>query len=544
MRWTVFVKKPKWSLGTLPISLSKGTTVTQKIGTTTAKGTLAKTTSQRSTTFQINVENNVQFDRFHDIHVGTFKIATTQLIQTISAWYPRLMSQSHQTYTEIYPPPPPRETTIDIKDTTVASYTALDLADCKSNRRSKNLRTILKVELDNRNQSDHKTSVTGAHVDSLHHQKKLAAVKNFFGPDRKLFYISVDELERVIDDAGIGHLEYTQTMGIEGIPMNKKRRKQHPALKSKKQMAAIQNLLAEIFQVMTLHVHVLDVREGMETVENPPPKKLSLCQRVLRMNKKKVKLRRSEVDYMISTHSGPPSIKLETQQRLLVKVGQLAKDKDSGSSSDEDSSDSSDDEGGGGGGRKRLGSDFTNDTEDDSDDSDGSDSSDSSDDEDDDGVKKGGTDLQPHVEVQYTDGGTFANVLVDPLGDLIGLLDQDVENPALIVAHEPVRQVIIPTAGFMSRKAALLDAFGSYLTKKKDMETSERRIAKKKSLGMKMGPPSPTKRKRKKKSRHGGGSGTKYAVNTARTLNLGEDVEGDSIVVEERVVVEGPEIDD
>ena len=533
--WTVFVKKQKWSLATLPLSLQKGTLVTQKTGKTTVRGTLVKTTSQRSTKFKVNVKNDVQFNRFNDIYIGTFKISKEQLIQTVSWRYPRLTSQSHLTHKEMYPPPPPRETTIDLQDSTVTSYTAMDLADCKHTRRSKNLHTILQVELDNRNHA-HKTSVTSAHVDSLHHQKKLNAVKKFFGNDRKLFYISNQELERVIDDAGIGHLEYTQTLGIEGIPMNKKQRKRQPKLGSKEQFLATQLLLAEVFQVMTLHVHVLSIREGLETVENPPPKKLSLCQRLMRFRKKRVKLRRSEVEYMISTHSGPPSIKLETQQRLLVKVGQRAQDNSdgdssSGSSSGSDSSSGSgsgsDEEGGGG--PRRLGSDFT-------DDSDRFDAETESDEESSQESKDGENgDPSSHVEVQYTDGGDFAHVLVDPIGDLVGLLDQDVENPAIIVAHEPVRQVIIPTDGFMSRKAALLDAFGSYLTKKEEMDKFERRVLRKGTLNMKMLPPSPTKRSgkkhrkgKKKKGGGGGGGGGKYAVKALDFEEGDADAEDDT----------------
>ena len=156
--WTVFVKKQKWSLATLPLSLQKGTLVTQKTDKTTVRGTLVKTTSQRSTKFKVNVKNDVRFNRFNDIYIGTFKISKEQLIQTVSWRYPRLVSQSHLTHKEMYPPPPPRETTIDLQDSTVTSYTALDLADCKHTRRSKNLRTILHVELDNRNHA-HKTSL-------------------------------------------------------------------------------------------------------------------------------------------------------------------------------------------------------------------------------------------------------------------------------------------------------------------------------------------------------------------------------------------------
>jgi hypothetical protein len=70
--WTVFVKKQKWSLATLPLSLQKGTLVTQKTGKTTVRGTLVKTTSQRSTKFKVNVKNDVQFNRFNDIYIGTF----------------------------------------------------------------------------------------------------------------------------------------------------------------------------------------------------------------------------------------------------------------------------------------------------------------------------------------------------------------------------------------------------------------------------------------------------------------------------------------
>ena len=526
--WTLFVKKQKWSLSTLPLSIPKGTKVTQKRGKKIYEGRLAKSTSQRSTKFKVNVENGVEFTKFHDIYIGTFKITAEKLIETVSFWYPRLLSQSHLTHKEIYPPPPPRETTIDLQDTTVTSYTAMDLADCKHTRRSKNLRTILKTELENR-EHNHQTSVTSAHVDSLHHQKKLNAVKKYFGEDRKLFYVSVDELEAVIDHAGIGHLEYTQTIGIEGIPMNKKQRRRQPKLKSKEQISAIQLLLAEIFEVMTLHVHVLDVREGLETVENPPPKKLSLCQRFMRIGKKRVKLRRSEVKYMISTHSGPPSIKLETQQRLLVKIGQEVKENsDSDSSgSDSDSSSSSEDSDDNSGPRRLGSGDFSDFSPISRGNASESDESSDNDNIDGDDEKKG--DEKPHIEVTYKDGGIFANKLVDPLGDLVGLLDQDVENPAIIVAHEPVRKVIIPTAGFLSRKAALLDAFGSYLTKKEAMETFERRIARKSTLGMKMNPPSPTRRKKsgrneKKTGRRDKKKGTKYAAEVVgKKLEFDED---------------------
>ena len=502
--WTIFVKKQKWALTSLPVSHRKGTIVTQG---ETATGTLSKTTSQRSTKFVINVHHGIVFNQWQDLQIGSYKISANQLVKAVSRWYPRLLSQSHMTHEEIYVPPSPRKSTIDIKDSTVTSYSALDLAESKGNRRSRNLRKILAVELDNRDH-DHQTSVTSGHIDSLHHQKKLNAVKKFFGEDRKLFYISVEELEQVVDDAGIGHLEYTQTMGVEGIPMNTKQRKEHPKLQSIEQLAAIKALLAEIFQVMSLHVHVLNVRENLETVENPPPKKLSFFQRLKRLGKKKVKLRRSEVDYMISTRSGPPSMRLEALQRLLVKVGQKAKKVEEKSKlSDESSSDSDSDSGSGG-------SDSDDGNDSDSGSGSGSDSESSSDDEDEDedqgvGKKNQEENEHPHVEVQYTDGGEFANVLVDPLGDLVGLLDQDAEHPALIVAHVPIRKLVIPLAGFTTRKAALLDAFGSYLTKKEIVEKEERRFVRKQSLRMKMGPPTP-KRLTKKENRRN--KGTKYAV--------------------------------
>lgn len=499
MVWTLHVKKQKLALGSLPIRLAKGLKVTQNGAT----GTLVKKTSQRSKTFIINVHKDVKFNKYNDIYIGTHKISADLIVDAVAKWYPRLTSQSHLTREEIYPPPPPRPSTIDIEDLTVTSYTAYDLANSKSNRRAQNLRKILEVELDNRDHN-HKTSVTSAHVDSLHHQKKLKAVKTFFGEDRKLFYVSVEELEQVIDDAGIGHIEYTQTMGVEGIPMSRKQRKRHPKVSSEAQHAAIKALLAETFGVMSLHVHILAVREELETVENPPPKKLSLLQRFLRMNKKKVKLRRSEVDYMISTHSGPPSRNLEAKQRCLVKVGQSAASKKEG---DEESDSSlSDDESSNG-----------NDTDSDSGSDNGSDESSSSDDEEEEepetvqtAEKNASEVIRPHVEVQYIDGGVFAKQLVDPLGDLVGLLDQDAENPAIIVAYEPVRAVIIPTAGFLSRKAALMDAFGSHLTKKAQLHKGERRLRRQQTLKMKMASPMPkkiTKRTTRKKD-----GGKKYVV--------------------------------
>ena len=526
--WTIFVKKQKWSIATLPIPLRKGIKVSQGDEETSNIniGTLAKSATQKSTTFVINVQHNVVFDQWQDIHFGTYKIEASQLIKAVPRWYPRLLSQSHMSHEEIFPLPSPRVSTINIKDSTVTSYTALDLAESKNNRRSRNLRTILNVELDNR-KHDHKTSVTSAHVDSLHHQKKLKAVKEFFGNDRKLFYISVKELEQVCDDAGIGHLEFTQTMGVEGIPMNKKQRKNHSTLSSEKQLNEIKTLLAETFKVMSLHVHVLAVREGLETVENPPPKKLSIFQRFYRWitRKKKVKLRRSEVDYMISTRSGPPALRLEKQQRLLVKVGQTAKQskgkkitrKDGNDSSSSDSSsDDSDSDG-------DSGSDSSSDSDDSS-------SDDDSDDEDAMMKKKKEEEAnQQHVAVQYTDQGVFANILVDPLGDLVGLLDQDIEHPALIVAHEPIRELIIPIAGFATRKSALLDFFGSYLTKKKHIEKEERRVVRKSTMGMKMGRPSPKKRSRKRNKK----KGTKYAVvtdtTTEKKLDFDEFDEDDRI---------------
>ena len=122
---------------------------------------------------------------------------------------------------------------------------------------------------------------------------------------------------------------------------------------------------------------------------------------------------------------------------------------------------------------------------------------------------------------------------MDPLGDLVGLLDQDAENPAIIVAYEPVRAVIIPTAGFLSRKAALMDAFGSHLTKKAQLHKGERRLRRQQTLKMKMASPMPkkiTKRTTRKKDRgkkkyvvDGGGGGDQVkARQGAEETNQGE----------------------
>jgi hypothetical protein len=437
---------------------------------------------------------------------------------------PRLLSQSHLTYDDLDPPPPRPVSGISWGETT-ATYGAQDVASSTNNRRSRNLRKILRTEI--HNQKLDTSSVTGGHVDSLHHQKKIKAVTEFFkkadvaagDSPRRLAMISVAELDRAVADAGIGEVLFEQTLIIEGIPLTKRQRqRKHGATKGTYvQKERITAALASAYGVLVRHVKVLAVREGLAVKKTrwfEPPKK-----KKRRRSLRRKRPVRSEIDYEITTPDGPPCDDLEALLRGLARRSRddekvEAKPEDSGSSSsDGDSSSGSDDE----------------------DDDDSSDSESSSDGSEDGGG--GGGRRATAVGEAASVTSEYTAELVDKLamklaklvsadvGVLLEKLDEDISR--MPGAAVPRKTRNIPRDGFLTRRAALVDAFGSYLQNRATVHRGERRTERKRSLMMKVAVSHATtrvdapvqKRTKKKKTKknsaareEGEGGGSKYAV--------------------------------
>ena len=401
---------------------------------------------------------------------------------------PRLLSQSHLTYEDLDPPPPRPPSGITWGETTT-TYGAQDVASSKSNRRSRNLRKILSTEI--HNQKLDISSVSGGHVDSLHHQKKIKAVTEFFkkadaeagDSPRRLAMISVAELERVVADAGIGEVMFEQTLVIEGIPLtNKQRKRKKGADKgSNLQKERITAALASAYGVLVRQVKVLAVRERLAVKKTQwfHPLNKSRRQRLLRRKKPT----RSEVDYEIITPDGPPCDDLEALQRGLArrsrddeKVKAKPEDSDSSSSDGESSSDS------------------------DGDDESSGDSGDSSDSDSDNGGIRGGdssgskrasmADELASVTSEYTAGlvdklaVALAKLISVDVGVSLEKLDEDISH--MSGATSPYKTRKVSQDGFLTRRAALVDAFGSHLQNRAAVHRSERQIERKRTLMMKV----------------------------------------------------------
>ena len=381
---------------------------------------------------------------------------------------PRLLSQSHLSYEDLNPPPPEPPSTIDW-DLTTATYAAQDVASSTRNRRSQNLRKILATEI--HSQKLDTDCVSGAHVDSLHHQKKLKSVAEYFAKrdkeagesPRRLAHISVAELERVVADAGIGEVLFAQTLAIEGMPLTKKqrRRKNGAKLGSELQRNRIMQSLSSAYGVLLRHVKVLEVREGLAVkktrwLNQGKKKRRSLLQR---------KPARAEIDYEITTPDGPPCDNLEALQRGL---GRRSRDDEMVQKNPEDSDSSSSDD--------DSGSDY-----------DSSDSGSSGDESDSD--EEGGRDRSSEarevesVTSEYTGG--LVEKLAIQLSTLISadvgiMLEKNEEDITKMAgATVPNKSRLIKQDGFLTRRAALVDAFGSYLHNRETIHRGERRIHRK-----------------------------------------------------------------
>eukprot|EP00946_MAST-07B_sp_MAST-7B-sp1_P003503 g3503.t1 len=279
---------------------------------------------------------------------------------------------------------------------------------------------------------------------------------------RRLALISVAELERAVADAGIGELLFTQTLIIEGLPLTKKQRraKKGAARGCDAQIERLNASLASAFGVLGRQVKVLRVREGLAVKKSrwfDQPRK----RRYRSWRKKKPS--RSEIDFEITTPDGPPCDDLEALLRGLARRSrddekmQAKPEDDDYSSSDDGSSSSS-------GGSDSDDSDSRSEVSDDVDRS-AYDSKPGSK-----FVAAGSENDAASVTSEYTAGlveklaVSFAKLVSTDVGIKLEKMDEDVSLMAGATVPRKTRN--IPTAGFLTRRAALVDALGSYLHKR------------------------------------------------------------------------------